>query len=211
MILLELDRELAAAGVDVGAAGRPALVQSGVDADDLPDRPLRRVGAGPFRKPHPQGLAEVLFEGGVVGFRGGDVGFEQHPSVDRQPPPVEGLHLVGDRDVGMEIGVAGAAVPVGERSRDETADVDLPDALWPGPGEQRVRLDERQRVLDGGLMGPFDDGCHRWVGDRPHGRHRLHRRERQVVTRHSLCSRPRVLGDLPGQLLGIDRLPTMLG
>jgi hypothetical protein len=66
MILLELDRELAAAGVDVGAAGGPALVQSGVDADDLPDRPLRRVGAGPFRKPHPQGLAEVLFEGGVV-------------------------------------------------------------------------------------------------------------------------------------------------
>jgi hypothetical protein len=27
MILLELDRELAAADVDVGAAGRPALVQ----------------------------------------------------------------------------------------------------------------------------------------------------------------------------------------
>jgi hypothetical protein len=44
MILLELDRQLAAAGVDVGAAGRPALVQSGVDPDDLPNRPLRRVG-----------------------------------------------------------------------------------------------------------------------------------------------------------------------
>jgi hypothetical protein len=66
MIVLELDGKLAAAGVDVGAAGRPALVQSGVDADDLPDRPLGRVGAGPFSKPHPQGLAEVLLQRGVV-------------------------------------------------------------------------------------------------------------------------------------------------
>ena len=48
MIMLELDGQLAAAGLDVGTAGRPALVQSGVDTDDLPDRPLRRVGAGPF-------------------------------------------------------------------------------------------------------------------------------------------------------------------
>jgi hypothetical protein len=52
MILLELDREVAAADVDVGAAGRPALVQSRVDAEDLSDRPLRRIGAGPFDEPH---------------------------------------------------------------------------------------------------------------------------------------------------------------
>jgi hypothetical protein len=53
MIILELDGQLAAAGFDVAAAGRPALVQSGVDTDDLSDRPLRRVGAGPFGEPHP--------------------------------------------------------------------------------------------------------------------------------------------------------------
>jgi hypothetical protein len=53
MIILELDRQLAAAGVDVGTAGRPTLIQSGVNTDDLPDRPLRRIGAGPFGKPHP--------------------------------------------------------------------------------------------------------------------------------------------------------------
>jgi hypothetical protein len=53
MILLELDRQLAAAGVDVGAAGRPTLVQSRVDTDDLPDRPLARVGAWSLGKPHP--------------------------------------------------------------------------------------------------------------------------------------------------------------
>jgi hypothetical protein len=51
MILLELDCQLAAADVDVGAAGRPALVQSGVDTDDLPHRSLSRVGVGPVREP----------------------------------------------------------------------------------------------------------------------------------------------------------------
>ena len=60
MIMLELHGEFAAAGVDVGAAGGPALVQSRVDTDDLPDRPLARVGAGPFGEPHPQIVAQVL-------------------------------------------------------------------------------------------------------------------------------------------------------
>jgi hypothetical protein len=170
MVMLELDGQFAAAGVDVGAAGGPALVESGVDADDLPDRPLPRVGAGPFRKPHPQAVTEALFEGGVIGFRGGDVGFEQHSAVDGQPAPVDGLHLVGHCDVGVQVGVAGPAVPVGERSRDQAPHINLSDAVWPGAGEQGMLLDEPQRVLHGGLMGPFDRGCHRRVGDRPQGR-----------------------------------------
>ena len=66
MIFFELDGEFAAPDVDVRAAGRPALVQPGVDAADLPDRPLGWVGAGPFREPHPQRVAEVLLQGGVV-------------------------------------------------------------------------------------------------------------------------------------------------
>jgi hypothetical protein len=61
MSILELDGELAAAVVDVGPPGRPALVQSRLDTDDFPDRSLRRVGAGPFGEPHPQCVAEVLF------------------------------------------------------------------------------------------------------------------------------------------------------
>ena len=60
-------------------------------------------------------------------------------------------------------------------------------------------------------MGPFDHSRHRRIGDRPQGRHRLHRRERQVVTRDRLGSRPRILGDLPSQFLRIDWLPAMLG
>ena len=53
MIMLELDSELAAADVDVGPPGRPPLVQPGVDADDFPDRPLARIGAGTRCEPHP--------------------------------------------------------------------------------------------------------------------------------------------------------------
>ena len=120
MIYLELDGEFAAADVDLGAAAGPALVQPGVDADNLPDGPLRRIGPGPFGEPHPQAVAEVLFEGGVVGLRRRHLRLEQHPSVDRQPASVEGLDLVRDRDVGVQIRVAGAAVAVGERGRHQT-------------------------------------------------------------------------------------------
>ena len=96
-----------------------------VDADDL--RIGRFDGAGPFGEPHPQRVAEVLFQRGGVGFRR-RVGFEQHTAVDGQPTSVEGLHLVRDRDVGVQIRVASPAVPVGERGRDQASYVDLPDA-----------------------------------------------------------------------------------
>jgi hypothetical protein len=175
MIILELDRQLAAAGVDVGTAGRPTLIQSGVNTDDLPDRPLRRIGAGPFGEPQTQAVTEMLLQCGVVSLRRGNIGLEQHPPVDRQPPSIEGLHLIRHRHVGVQIRVAGPAVAVGERGRDQAADVDLPDPLRPGPGEQGMLLDECQRVLDRGLMGPFNRGRHRRISDRPQGRHRFHR------------------------------------
>jgi hypothetical protein len=66
MIILELDGELATAEVDPGPPGRPPLVQPGVDADNFPDRPLARIGIRTRCEPHPQCVAEVLLEGGVV-------------------------------------------------------------------------------------------------------------------------------------------------
>ncbi len=132
----------------------------------------RFVGSVPGRSANrtPNDLAEVLLQRGVVGLRRGNVGLEQHPAVDGQPASVEGLHLVRDRDMGVQIRVAGPAVAVGERGRDQAADVDLPDPLRPGPGEQGMLLNERQRVLHGGLMGAFDDGRNGRFGDRPQGR-----------------------------------------
>ena len=72
--------------------------------------------------------------------------------------------------MGVQIRVAGPAVPMGERGRNQAADIDLPDPLRPGPGEQGMLLDECQRVLDGGQVGLFDHSCHRRIGDRPQGR-----------------------------------------
>ena len=49
--------------------------------------------------------------------------------------------------MGVQIRVPGPAVPVGERGRDQASDVDLPDALRPGPGEQSVLLDDPKASL----------------------------------------------------------------
>ncbi len=108
VIGLEAGGQLTAAVLDAGPAGGPALVQPGVDADDLTDRAFGPVGAWPLREDQPEPGSQVLLQGGVVGLRGGDVGLEQDPPVDREPLPGQGLHLVRDRDVGVQVGVPGA-------------------------------------------------------------------------------------------------------
>ena len=51
---LERGGELAAAGLDAGPPGGPALVQGRVDTDDLADRALAAVGAGTLREDQPE-------------------------------------------------------------------------------------------------------------------------------------------------------------
>ena len=80
------------------------------------------------------------------------------------------MDLVRNCDVSVQIRVAGPAVPVGERGGDEASDVDLPDSLRSGPGEQGMLFDECQSVLDGGLVGPFDHSRHRRISDGPQRR-----------------------------------------
>ena len=157
MIALEGDGQFASADVDVGAAAGPALVQAGVDADDLPDRPLGRVAVEAFGEPDAEIAAEVLLQRGVVGLRRRHLRLEQHPPINRQPAPVQGLHLVRHRHMGVQIRITGPAVPMGERGRHQAADVDLPDPLRTGPGEQRLLLNEPQRIPHRGLMGLLDD------------------------------------------------------
>ena len=166
VIALKGDGQFAAADVDVGAAGGPALVQSGVDADDLPDRPFGRVAAESFGEPDAESAAEVLLQRGVVGLRRRHLRLEQHPPINRQPAPVEGLHLVRHRHMGVQIRIPGPAVPMRERRRHQAADVDLPDPLRTGPGEQRMLLNEPQRILHRGLMGLLDHRRHGWA-ERP--------------------------------------------
>ena len=101
-----------------------------------------------------------------------------------------GSALCSPLRVGVQIRIAGPAVPVGKRRRDQTTDVDLPDPLSAGPGEQCMLLDEPQRVVNGGSMGLFNHRRHPRVGDRPQRRHRLHRRERQVIPGDGLGTGP---------------------
>jgi hypothetical protein len=58
----------------------------------------------------------------------------QRPPVDRQPPIVQGLHLVRQRDVGVQVWVPGAALPVGERGGHQPGEVHLAYAASSFPG-----------------------------------------------------------------------------
>ena len=87
MIVLELDRELASADVDVGSPSRPQLIQPRVDADNFPDRPLARIGTRTRSEPHPQRVAEVLLQGCVVGLDAATFALNNtRPSIDSQRP-----------------------------------------------------------------------------------------------------------------------------
>ena len=74
-----------------------------VDADESPDRTAS--GSVPGRSNRTPNVSRRCCSSCVVGFRRGNIGLEQHPTVDGQPPSVEGLHLVRDRDVGVQVRV----------------------------------------------------------------------------------------------------------
>jgi len=232
VVTLKLGGELTAADLDVRPPHRPRPQQHPGQAHDLPDGPLpvlRTCLLLTGRELQPQVVPESRLQGGVVGLRRGDDGLEQDPPVDRQPPPTptqravravgravgrgggEGLNLVGDRDVGVQVGVPGAAVPVGERRPHQAGDVDLPDPVPAGAGAQGVGLDEPQRVRDRSLVGAFD-AC-RDVGwrDRPEGADGLHRREGEVVPGDRRRPRTRLPRDLRGQLADVSRGAAVLG
>src|SRR5215212_9427719 len=72
VVALELPGQLTASALDAGSPCRPAPIQSRVDADDLSYRPEPRIPVGSFREPDAEGVAEVVFEGGVVCLRRSD-------------------------------------------------------------------------------------------------------------------------------------------
>ena len=164
----ELGGEVGGLGLDRGTPGRPGLAQLRVDAIDLPDRML--PAAGPGSHAHPEGFGEVGGQCGVVYLGGGDVGLVEHPSVHRTPLPVQGLYLVGDRHMGVQIGVAGARLAVGEGHRHQPLHIDLAHAVGAQSGEQDPLLDEGQGIADGGLVAALDQPGQLRIGQRPHRR-----------------------------------------
>ena len=99
VVALEHGRQLAAARLDAGPPCRPAPVQGRVDPDHFPDRPLAPLRTGTLGEDQPEACAQVLLQGGVVGLRGGDLGLEQDPPVDREPLSGQGLDLVRHHEV----------------------------------------------------------------------------------------------------------------
>jgi hypothetical protein len=76
MITLKPARQLTLPHLDQHSPRRPPFIQDRINADNLPHRPLTRLSVGPIREPHTQPVVEVVFQGGVVGFRGGHGRFE---------------------------------------------------------------------------------------------------------------------------------------
>lgn len=169
VLALERGRQFALAVLDGRPPLRPAGVQLRVDTDELADRALAGLGGRPLGEPDRQGFAEAAFQGSVVDLGGGDDGLEQEASVDGEPASVEGLDLVRDRDVGVQVGVAGAAVAMGEPGGDQPGHIDLTDAIVAGPRVEGMGLDEPQRVADRGEVGAFDGGRRGGFGERPEG------------------------------------------
>ena len=106
--------------------------------------------------------------------------FVQDRSVDRQPLALFGLDLVGDRDVGVQIRVACAGVAMQERGGDQATGLDLPRAAGSLAAEDRMGLEEGQRVEYGGVVRHLDLPRDLGRCDRPQGRNRLRGAERQV-------------------------------
>ncbi len=211
VVALERGGQHAPARLDALPSLGPALVQRVVDADNLADGEFAPVGIGSLREPHAQGCGEVLFEGGVVGLGGGHDRLEQDPSVDGQPAAVGGgLDLVRDRDVGVQVGVAGAGVAVYERGTDQAPDVDLVHPARAGAGVQGGAFDEVQGFGDGGVVGAFDRGGGGRVGDRPQAGDALHRGEREVEPGYRGRLLLGQLRDVAGQLTLVQGFASVL-
>jgi hypothetical protein len=76
MITLKPTRQRTLPHLDQHPPRRPPFIRDRVNADNLPHRPLTRLSVSPIREPHTQPVVEVVFKGGVVGFRGGHGRFE---------------------------------------------------------------------------------------------------------------------------------------
>jgi hypothetical protein len=177
---LELFGQLVGAGLDHGAARRPAGEQFWLQTDDFAHRAFTAPGGFGGRERHPEPVSEVGFQAAVVQLGGRDGDPVERGAVQRQPPAVGGADLVGDRDVGVQVGVTGAGVAVGERRGDQPGGVDLGDAVGAGAGERCFLLKEFQRVGDGGVVAFLDGFGHRAGCDRPQRRHAFHWGEGQV-------------------------------
>ena len=111
------------------------------------------------------------FQAGVVQLRGRHGDPVQRLTVQRKPTAhpigVDVRHLVRHRNMGVQVGVTGAGIAVGERRGDESFGVDLGHPVGAGAGESRGILQPLQHVGHRRVVGGLDLFGHRQRGDRP--------------------------------------------
>jgi hypothetical protein len=128
-----------------------------------------------------------------VGRRGGHDMLVQDRAVDRQPLALTCLDLVRNCHMRVEVRVPGPRVTMHKRSGHQAAGLELAGAARAFAGEDRMRLQERERTLHGGVVGLLDLARDLGQRDRPQRRDRLRRTEREVE------ARGRSLPELPPQ------------
>ncbi len=175
VLVLEAPRQCRKLRLDAGPARGPGAQQLGWDSGDLTDLAPALTGITALGEPHADPLDQQGFQPGVVVLGRGDLVPVQRPSVQRQPPPLRGADLVADRDVRVQVGVAGARIAVGERRCDEAGGVDLGDAVGSAPGVGGVLLQPRDRVPHRLVVARGDGRGQLARRDRPQRRHALHR------------------------------------
>ncbi|CAL8971147.1 hypothetical protein PROP_03584 [Propionicimonas sp. T2.31MG-18] len=170
--------EFVATVLDLSAPGGPAGCEAEVDAVDFTDGTFARAGAA-LDEADAEGLGEGGLKGGGVELGRGDLGLVDQVGVEGVPASVGALHLVGDDEVGVQIGVAGAGVAMGERDRDQAAGLDVADAVRPYAAEC-LRLEVLDDLCDGLAVQLLELLAGGERGECPQGRERLRRRHSEV-------------------------------
>ena len=140
------------------------------------------------RHPRPaQVPGQLVGEQAVVQLGHADRGPEQRLGVQGPPLAVDGgLDPVEHDDVGVQLRVTGAGVPVVERGRDHPAHVLADRAGVPGAGREHLRLPVRDHRLQRAPVRRVDPRPGGFVRERPRHRDALRDGEGQVEPGHRL-------------------------
>ena len=159
VIVLKLLSQLGGASLDRDTATRPARHQFRGHADDLAHGSFT-ASTGGLGEVHTEAVDGVGFHAGVVHLRGRHDEPVQRLTIEGEPAAhpivIEVRHLVGDRNMGVQIGVPGARIAMSEHRGDEPFGVDLSDTVGAGTGESGVVLQPLQHVGHRGLVSGLD-------------------------------------------------------
>lgn len=200
---LDAVRAAPVGGVELGEHARHRLVylrrptgelrhQRVIDAVELERRRTARAAMTPSELDR-QATGDLVGQQVVIEFGDHHDGVVQRPGVHRQPGTAGALDLVSNDEVGVQVRVPRAGVPMVEPGRNEPGDLVLTATGGPSARERGGLLQEGERLPDCGPVRREEGGTRVVVSHRPESRDGLRRGEGQVEPRDS-CGR--ALGEL---------------